>query len=66
LRIEGFKCKMTYAKKRAARPATAAKPTEAWTPDAEPTNWLGVAVAEGLVTFFGGLMYPVELGAAVP
>lgn len=54
---------MTYARMKAARPATAAKPNDAWTPAAEPVNWVGVAVAEGLVTFFGGWMYPVELGA---
>jgi len=43
---------MTYARMKAARPATAAKPNDAWTPAAEPVNWVGVAVAEGLVTFY--------------
>ncbi len=38
---------MTYAKRKAARPAKAATTIEPWTLDADPVNWVGVAVAAG-------------------
>jgi hypothetical protein len=50
---------MTYTRKTATRPATAAKAAEAWSPAAELAYMVGVAVADGEVTFFGGVMYPV-------
>jgi hypothetical protein len=40
---------MTYAKRRAARPATAATTTEPWTLDAPLRYWDGVAVAAGVL-----------------
>jgi hypothetical protein len=47
---------MTYAKRKAARPATAATTTEPWTLDADPVNWVGVEVAAGrLFTVSGDL-----------
>ena len=44
---------MTYAKRKAATPATAATAKEPVTLDAAPVNWVGVAVADGEVTFLG-------------
>jgi len=57
---------MTYARKKAAAPATAAKPNDAWRPDAAPVNGVpdgltGAPVAAGLVTFWAGAMEPVPL-----
>lgn len=48
---------MTYARKKAAAPATAAKPNEAWRPEAAPVNGVpdgveGEPVAAGLVAFY--------------
>ena len=48
--------RMTYARKKAAAPATAAKPNEAWMPDAAPVKVLlaevtGLPDATGLVAF---------------
>jgi hypothetical protein len=40
---------MTYAKRRAARPATAATIAEPWTLDAPLRYWVGVAVAAGVL-----------------
>jgi len=55
---------MTYAKRKAARPATAATATEPWTLDAAPVNWDGAAGVVGEVAFFGGAIDPVVTGAA--
>jgi len=60
--------RMTYARKKAATPATAAKPNDAWMPDAAPVKVLplgltGLPVAAGLVAFFAGATEPVPLGA---
>jgi len=49
--------RMTYARKKAATPATAAKPNDAWMPDAAPVKVLplgltGLPVAAGLVAFY--------------
>jgi hypothetical protein len=49
--------RMTYARKKAATPATAANPNDAWMPDAAPVKALlpglvGLPVAAGLVTFY--------------
>jgi hypothetical protein len=54
---------MTYTRKTATRPATAAKAAVAWIPAAELAYMVGVAVADGEVTFFGGVTYPVPDGA---
>ena len=53
---------MTYAKRKAARPATAATTIEPWTLDADPVNWVGEAVALGAVTLCGAEMEPVDDG----
>jgi len=51
--------RMTYARKKAATPATAAKLNEAWRPEAapvkaEPAGLTGEPVAAGLVEFLTG------------
>jgi hypothetical protein len=51
---------MTYAKRKAARPATAATTTEPWTLDADPVNWVGVEVAAGRVEFLAYVKPAVE------
>jgi len=53
---------MTYAKRKAARPATAAITTEPWTLDADPVNWVGVEVAAGRVAFLAYVNPAVEDG----
>lgn len=53
---------MTYAKRRAARPATAATTTEPWTLDAPLRYWDGVAVAAGVVAFLAYVKLPVPDG----
>jgi hypothetical protein len=55
---------MTYAKRKAARPAKAATTTEPWTLEAAPVYWVGVAVAAGAVTLWAYEMVPVEEAAA--
>jgi len=58
---------MTYARKKAAAPAKAAKLNDAERPDAAPVNGVpdgevtGAPVATGLVAFFAGAMEPVPL-----
>jgi hypothetical protein len=56
---------MTYAKRKAARPATAATTTEPWTLDADPVNWVGVEVAAGRVEFLAYVKPAVEETLAV-
>lgn len=57
---------MTYAKRKAARPAKAIMTMEPWTLDAAPVAyWLGVAVAAGAVPLREYEMTPVPDGAAV-
>jgi len=56
---------MTYAKRKAARPAKAATIMEPWTLEAAPVNWVGVAVAAGAVTLWAYEMVPVDDGAAL-
>jgi len=53
---------MTY-RMNATTPARAAKATDPVTAFPAPVKADGVAVALGLVTFLGGTMVPVEIGA---
>jgi len=55
--------KMTYAKMKAAKPATAATIIEPWTLDA-PEAGVKVAVAIGAVTFLEYVRDPVPTGVA--
>lgn len=55
---------LTYAKMKAATPARAATRTEPWTLEADPVNWVGVAVAAGAVALCAYEMVPVLEGLA--
>jgi len=56
---------MTYAKTKAARPASAATTMEPWTLDADPVNCVGEAVAVGAVTLWEYETVPVDETALV-